>query len=258
MLFAIDVGNTNTVMGIFDHQRQIQEWRIRTVKDATKDEFHVLLSSLFREVDLHFDQVSQTIVASVVPPMAPLLEAFCMKYLKQKALFIDAEVVSSIMPIRYKNPLEVGADRIVNAIAAYEKFKCPLIVVDFGTATTFDVVTENGEYMGGAITPGIGISAEALFQRTSKLPRVDLLSPPKSAIGFDTISSMKSGIIFGYAGLVDGMLQRIRKEMAGRPPKVIATGGLAPLMRNVSEGIDAIEPALTLDGLRIISERLSP
>jgi type III pantothenate kinase len=257
MLFVIDVGNTNTVMGIFDNKAQIQEWRIRTVKDGTEDEFHVLLSALFREANLRFDQIDKTIVASVVPPMVTILDAFCVKYLKQTALFIDAETVSSIMPVRYNNPLEVGADRIVNAIAAYEKYKCPLIVVDFGTATTFDVVTEKGEYLGGAITPGIGISAEALFQRTSKLPRVELLSPPKTAIGLDTASSMKSGIIFGYAGLVDGMVQRIRKEMTGNPPKVIATGGLAPLMRNVSNAIEAIEPSLTLDGLRIISERLA-
>ncbi|MBU0994662.1 MAG: type III pantothenate kinase [Proteobacteria bacterium] len=256
MLLVIDVGNTNAVIGIFQNAKLINDWRIRTVKDSTEDEFNVLVTGLFREGNVDLQQINKTLISCVVPPMMSILDAFCTKYLGHSPLWIDAEAVASIMPIRYNNPSEVGADRIVNAIAAYDKYKSCLIVIDFGTATTFDVVSEKGEYLGGAITPGIMISAEALFQKASKLPRVEVFTPPKTAIGLDTASSMKSGIIYGYAGLVDGMVARIKKEMTGSP-KVIATGGLAPLISHVAESIEAVESSLTLEGLRIISDHLS-
>jgi type III pantothenate kinase len=181
--------------------------------------------------------------------------AFCVKYLNHKPVWVDAKTVAPIMPVLYSNPSEVGADRIVNAIAAYERYKRALIVIDFGTATTFDVITQKGEYLGGAISPGIMIASEALFANASKLPRVEIFSPPEKAIGKDTANSMKSGIIFGYAGLVDGMVARIKREMDDIP-YVVATGGLAPLISHVSETIEAVDGAMTLEGLRIIFDRM--
>jgi type III pantothenate kinase len=186
--------------------------------------------------------------------MVTILDSFCRKYLHHAPHWVDARSYSG-MPILCSNPSEVGADRIVNAVAAYEKYKRGLIVIDFGTATTFDSISERGEYLGGAISPGIMISAEALFRKASKLPRVEIFVRPQTVIGKDTADSIKSGIIYGYAGLVDGIVRRMKIEM-GSDPKVIATGGLAPLMQNVSETIEAVEPDLTLEGLRIISQSL--
>jgi type III pantothenate kinase len=186
--------------------------------------------------------------------MVALLDTFCRKYLGHAPLWVDARTCAG-MPIHYRNPDEVGADRIVNAVAAYEKYRTSLIIIDFGTATTFDAISAQGEYLGGAISPGIHIASEALFQKASKLPRVEIFKPPSQVIGKDTAGSIKSGIIFGYAGLVDGMVRRMAAEMGGQP-KVIATGGLAPLMQNVSETIEAVDGALTLEGLRLIAERM--
>ena len=203
---------------------------------------------------MEFKQIQKTAISSVVPPMVNILDAFVRKYLGHAPHWIDAKSYPG-MPILYSNPNEVGADRIVNAVAAYHRYKTELIVIDFGTATTFDVITQKGEYLGGAITPGIGISAEALFARASKLPRVEIFKRPASVIGKDTIGSMQSGIIFGYAGLVDGMVQRIRAERQAQS-KVVATGGLAPLIQNVATTIESVEPDLTLEGLKIIADSL--
>lgn len=255
MLLVIDVGNTNTVIGIFDGKNLVHDWRIRTVRETTEDEFNLLVSSLFNERKVDLGKVDKTLISCVVPPVMSVLEAFSKKFLGHSPHWVDFKSVSSIMPILYSNPLEVGADRIVNSVAAYNRYKSSLIVIDFGTATTFDVISEKGEYIGGAISPGIRISAEALFQKASKLPRVELFDPPEKAIGMETASSMKSGIINGYAGLVDGMIARIKREMKSTP-KVIATGGLAPLISHVAESIEAVESSLTLEGLRIISEEL--
>ena len=256
MLLVIDVGNTNTVLGLFDGDLLVHDWRIRTVKEATEDEFNVLVTALFRDANIDVKDVNMTIISCVVPPIMSILEAFCRKYLGHAPTWIDAESVGSIMPIRYKNPSEVGADRIVNAIAAYTKYRKGLIVIDFGTATTFDVVSDKGEYIGGAITPGVMISAEALFQKASKLPKVELFQPPRAAIGMDTASSMKSGIINGYACLIDGMVDMIKKETTYEL-KVVSTGGLATLISHVAKSIEHIEQSLTLEGLKIISEHIS-
>jgi len=254
MLLVIDVGNTNIVLGLFKDRALIRNWRIRTEQQTTEDEFNLLVRGLLAEKNIQPEAVSATIISCVVPPMMSILDHFCRKYLNHAPQWVDARSAAG-MPIRYSNPREVGADRIVNAVAAYDRYHQSLIVIDFGTATTFDAISESGEYLGGAITPGIMISAEALFMRASKLPRVELFSAPQAVIGRDTVESMQSGIIYGYAGLVDGMVERMSAEMGGSP-RVIATGGLAPLMAGVSRTIEAVAPDLTLDGLRIIHERL--
>jgi len=254
MLLVIDVGNTNTVIGVYDGKHLIKDWRIRTERRTTEDEFHVLASSLFAEGNIGSKDIDKTIISCVVPPMVTILDSFCRKYLGHRPHWVDAGSFPSI-PIRCKNPSEIGADRIVNAVAAFDKYRTSLVIIDFGTATTFDAISEAGEYLGGAISPGIMIASEALFMKASKLPRVEIFVPPENVIGKDTASSIKSGIIFGYAGLVDGMVKRMQAEM-GTNARVIATGGLAELMEQVSETIEAVEPALTLEGLRIISNNL--
>ena len=254
MLLVIDVGNTNAVIGVYDGSHLIQNWRIRTERRTTEDEFNILAASLFAGSNIDSSDIDKTIISCVVPPMVTILDSFCRKYLGHLPHWVDVRSAPKL-PIRYKNPSEVGADRIVNAVAAFHKFQTSLIVIDFGTATTFDSISEKGEYLGGAISPGIMISAEALFIKASRLPRVEIIVPPESVIGKDTASSIKAGIIFGYAGLVDGMVTRMKMEM-GTNPRVIATGGLAELMYQVSEMIEVVEPALTLEGLRIISNSL--
>jgi type III pantothenate kinase len=253
MLLVIDVGNTNVVMGVFDGAKLVGDWRIHTDSAMTEDEFAVFALNMFDRIHLDPAGLDKTIISSVVPPMTRLLDAFCRKYVGREPHWVDAGSIIHLMPILYANPASVGADRIVNSYAAYSRYKTSLIVIDFGTATTFDAVSEKGEYLGGAISPGINISAEALYARASKLPRVELFTPPEKAIGKDTTGSIQSGIIFGYAGLVDGMVRRMKKEMA-TIPKVIATGGLSRLMYKVSETIESIEPDLTLEGLRLIAE----
>lgn len=252
MLFVIDVGNTNTVMGIFHNDRLFSDWRIRTEKNITEDEFFILVDNLFKRNGIRFEDIEKTVISSVVPPMMRSLDSFCRKYLGKTPHWVDPRN-QTYMPVRYANPAEVGADRIVNAVGAYALYKCALIVIDFGTATTFDAISEKGEYLGGAISPGIIIASEALFQAASKLPRVEIFSPPPNTIGNDTIESIQSGIIYGYAGLVDGVVTRMKDEI-GPVVRVIATGGLAGMIKKVSAVIEAVEPSLTLEGLKIISD----
>ncbi len=254
MLLVIDVGNTNTVLGIYDGPRLLKDWRIRTEHRTTADEFNVLARGLFAADGIDPKTVGRTIISSVVPPMVSILDNFCRRHLGHAPIWVDAKAAGG-MPILYGNPSEVGADRIVNAVAAYEKYRTSLIVIDFGTATTFDAVSEKGEYLGGAISPGIMIAAEALYQRASKLPRVEIFLPPGQVIGRDTAGSIQSGIIYGYAGLVEGIVRRMRLEMDPQP-RVIATGGLSALMGRVCDVIEAVEKDLTLEGLRIIHERI--
>jgi type III pantothenate kinase len=253
MLLVIDVGNTNTVMGVFDGHTLKRSWRIRTERNTTEDEFNVLVAALFKQAGLAFEQIDQCIISCVVPPIVTILNAFGRKYLGHPPQWVDAKSYPG-MPILGDNPNEVGADRIVNAVAAYERYKTSLIIIDFGTATTFDAISQRGEYLGGAISPGIAISAEALYTHASKLPRVELFKTPAAVVGKDTISCIQSGIIFGYAGLVDGIVQRMKAEMQS-DPVVVATGGLAPLIRNVTDTIEAVEPDLTIEGLRIIAQK---
>ncbi|KPJ79037.1 MAG: type III pantothenate kinase [Deltaproteobacteria bacterium SG8_13] len=254
MLLVIDVGNTQTVIGVFEGSRLLQHWRLRTERNTTEDEFNVLVNSLFAQSQIRPDRIGKTIISSVVPPVVPILDSFCRKYLGRPPVWVDPAAYTG-MPNLYRNPAEVGADRIVNAVAAFHRYQQSLIIIDFGTATTFDSISDKGEYLGGAISPGIIIASEALFRKASRLPRVEIFKRPQAAVGKDTAGSIQSGIIYGYAGLVDGMVKRIREEMAATP-KVIATGGLAPLMQDVCESIEAVEPLLTLDGLRIIAEEL--
>lgn len=250
MLLAIDVGNTNIVIGTFEGDRLAADWRIRTERDITVDELGMLMRNLFLSQSLDLARTSAVIISCVVPPMQNTLEGFCSKYLRVQPLFVGPGVKTG-MPIYYDNPREVGADRIVNAVAAYEKYKRALIIVDFGTATTFDYISPAGEYMGGAIAPGLIISSEALFQKASKLPRVEIFARPKKVVAKDTISSMNVGLVCGYTGLVDGLVRRIREE-AGTDPWVVATGGPASLIAHDSDTIDEVIPDLTLDGLRLI------
>jgi type III pantothenate kinase len=254
MLLAIDVGNSNTVLGLYDGDKLIYDWRIRTVSNHTVDEYGMLIVNLYKTVKSKSQPVTLTgiVISCVVPPMLNILEPLCMKYFNLKPLIVEPGVKTG-MPIFYDNPKEVGADRIVNAVAAYEKYKTDLIVVDFGTATTFDYVSKKGEYMGGCITPGIVISSDALFDKASKLPRVEL-KRAKTVIAKDTVSSMQAGIMFGYAGLVDGIVDRMKAETRSNP-KVIATGGLAKIIAPETKSIDVVDEFLTLDGLRIIYEK---
>jgi type III pantothenate kinase len=250
MLLAIDIGNTNTVIGVYDGDRLIHHWRLRTEKDATEDEFLLLIKNLFAFAGAKVEAITGTIISCVVPPMVNILDGFCTKYLDHEPLWVHAATFTE-MPILYDDPKEVGADRIVNAVAAFHKYRTSIVVVDFGTATTFDCISHEGAYLGGAISPGILISSEALCQKASKLPSIEIFAVPKRVIAKDTVSSMNAGIIYGYAGLVDGIVRRIKKEMAP-VPKVVATGGLAELVAEVAETIEAVEPHLTLQGLRII------
>jgi len=255
MLLAIDVGNTNTVLGVFDGDALTHHWRLRTEKDSTEDEFHLLIKSLLSIEEIKLEALDGTIISCVVPPMINLFDRLCEKYLHHEPVWVDTDTPTG-MPILYDNPKEVGADRIVNAIGAFHKYRTNLVVVDFGTATTFDCVSQDGAYLGGVISPGIVISSEALFQKASKLPRVEIFAKPKEAIAKDTIGSMNAGIIFGYAGLVDGIVARIAKEMPSAP-KVLATGALAGLIAEVAESIEVVEPHLTLEGLRIIYNKVN-
>jgi type III pantothenate kinase len=255
MLLVIDVGNTNTVMGIYRQETLVQDWRIRTERKTTEDEFNVIVTSLFSNGKLHAGDIARTVISCVVPPMVTILDSFCRKYLGHAPQWVDARSYTR-MPILINNPSELGADRIVNAVAAYNKYRQSLIIIDFGTATTFDAVSRNGEYLGGAISPGIMIASEALFREASKLPRVEIFEQPENVVGKDTAGSIKSGIIFGYAGLVDGIVGRMKAEM-GTTPMVLATGGLAPLMADVARSIETVESSLTLEGLRIISDDLN-
>ncbi|MDD2897984.1 MAG: type III pantothenate kinase [Desulfuromonadaceae bacterium] len=252
MLLVIDVGNSNIVFGVYDGSLLVRSWRLSSDKSRTSDEYAVLLHSLFEQNGLEFSTVKATIISSVVPPLTGVMEALSHDFFNLSPSVVGPGIKTG-MPIHYDNPLEVGADRIVNAVAAFERYKSALVVIDFGTATTFDYVNSKGEYCGGAIAPGLAISVEALFQRASKLPRIDIVKPPH-AIAKNTVNSMQAGIFFGYVGLVDGIVAHIRAE-SHEDVRVIATGGLASLIAPESKTIDDIDDYLTLDGLRILYER---
>ncbi|KNZ68859.1 transcriptional activator, Baf family [Thermincola ferriacetica] len=252
MLLVLDVGNTNIVLGVFEGANLLNSWRIATDKQKTVDEYGVQIRVLFDYSGVKPQKIKDVIISSVVPPVTPILEGMAKKYFNVKPMVVGPGIKTSIS-IKYDNPREVGADRIVNAVAARALYKGPLIVVDFGTATTFCAISEAGEYLGGAIAPGVGISMEALFTRAAKLPRVELIRP-KNVIGKNTVSSMQSGIFYGFVGQVDGIIKRIKEEM-GADAYVVATGGLAELIGRESRMIDVVNKNLTLEGLRIIYER---
>jgi type III pantothenate kinase len=252
VLLAVDVGNTNTVFGAFEGKALRQHWRVETSHSRTGDEYGIQVRQLFEADGLDTRAIDAVVVSSVVPPLATTLQRMGQRYFGVKALFVEPGVKTG-MPILYENPREVGADRIVNAVAAWDRWACGMVVVDFGTATTFDAVSQRGEYLGGAICPGITISMEALFHHASKLPEVEFACPPH-VIGRNTVASMQSGLVYGYVGLVDGICARMASEL-GFEPKVIATGGLAPLIAGVSRSIGEVDEHLTLHGLRLIHER---
>jgi len=252
MLLVIDVGNTNTVLGLYDGDELVHDWRIRTVVDHTVDEYGMLIYNLYKNSRVSPKAIKDIIISCVVPPMLNILEPLCNKYFNIRPLIVGPGIKTG-MPIFYDNPREVGADRIVNSVAAYEKYGGDLIIVDFGTATTFDYVSKKGEYMGGCISPGIMIASEALFSKAAKLPRVEI-SRPRTVIGKDTVSSMQAGILYGYACLVDGLVERIKEEVKSNP-KVIATGGLAKIIASETKSIQVVDEMLTLEGLQIIYKR---
>ena len=264
MLLVLDVGNTNTVLGVFSKGAQgdgkpspqynllVANWRVATIATQTVDEYGVLFRNLFAMDKIEVKGIHGIIISSVVPPVDSTLRQVCEHYFNTRPLFIEPGIKTG-MPVLYENPAEVGADRIVNSVAAFEKFGGPCVVVDFGTATTFDCVSAKGEYQGGVICPGIGISADALFENTARLPRVDIRKPAR-VIGSTTVGSLQSGLYYGYLGLVDGILERLLDEM-GKEVTVVATGGLARLIGTGSKYIKHVDDLLTLDGLRIIWER---
>jgi type III pantothenate kinase len=249
MLLAVDVGNTNIVLGIYDRDKLAVSWRVSTNRQQTGDEYGIILKNLFSQSGINESCLTGIIISSVVPTLMLSLEEMALRYFNIEPMVVGPGIKTGLN-IVMDNPKEVGADRIVNAVAGFELYGGPLIIVDFGTATTFDAISERGDYLGGAIAPGISISTEALFQRAAKLPRVELIKP-KRVIGRDTITSMQSGIIFGFVGQVDGIVRRMSREF-DKQPKVIATGGLAKLIASESETLEAVNPMLTLEGLRII------
>ncbi|RPI98501.1 MAG: type III pantothenate kinase [Candidatus Aminicenantes bacterium] len=252
MLLAFDVGNTTIAVGLFRGRKLVKSWKIKTDNDTTADEYGAVLLDLIEIAGLEAGKVTGAIISSVVPPLTPVIEEVCRTYFATTASVVGPGLKTG-MPILYENPLEVGADRITASVAAFEKYGGPLIVLDFGTATTFDAVSAKGEYLGGAIAPGIRISAEALYLKTARLPRIEIRKP-KRAIGRTTVSSMQSGLYFGYIGLVTKTIEEIRKEL-GQDARVIATGGFGGQIASELTEIEAYEPDLVLEGLRIIHER---
>ena len=258
MLLAIDVGNTNIVLGVFEGVRLAQSWRLATLRERTADEIGILVIHLFANNAIPIERVSGIILASVVPPLTRTMEEMGERYFGHKPLTVDPGTNTG-MPVLYTPASDVGADRVVNGVAAYEAYgratQSPVIVVDFGTATTFDAISSAGEYLGGVICPGIGISADALFQRAARLPRVDVRKPP-AVIGDTTVRSMQSGLFFGYVSMVDGIVTRMRAELdRGKRSACIATGGMADIIASETTVIERVDPDLTLHGLRLIWER---
>lgn len=251
MLLAIDIGNTNIAIGVFEGERLRATWRLATDVHKLADEYAALLLDLLPLEGLAFADIDHAIISSVVPPLVTTFEESCRRYFEVSPIVVGSGIKTGVR-ISTDNPREVGADRVANAAAAHRLYGGPLIVIDFGTAITMDVVSEKGDYLGGAIAPGIGIAAEVLFERTAKLPRVELTRPQK-AIGKNTVSAMQSGIIFGYVGLIESLVARIKKELGGEA-RVIATGGFAEAITGETKVIDALEPDLTLVGLRLIHE----
>ncbi|MGD7055040.1 type III pantothenate kinase [Sutcliffiella horikoshii] len=249
MLFVLDVGNTNTVIGVYDGEELKHHWRVETSRNKTEDEFGMIFKSLLEHVGLSFKDFEGIIISSVVPPIMFSLERMCQKYFHLKPLIVGPGIKTGLN-IKYENPREVGADRIVNAVAGIHLYGSPLVIVDFGTATTYCYINEDKQYMGGAIAPGISISTEALYSRASKLPRIEI-ARPDGVIGKNTVSAMQAGILFGYVGQVEGIVNRMKKQ-SDVTPKVIATGGLAALIGNESDVIDIVDPFLTLKGLHLI------
>ncbi|MGD8861327.1 MAG: type III pantothenate kinase [Myxococcales bacterium] len=252
MLLVIDVGNTHTVLGIYDGADLIHHFRIQSDRSRTEDEYHVLLATLVQISGLDVEEVESSILASVVPPLTDCIVRAVRRAFDHDTLVVGPGIKTG-MPILYENPKEVGADRIVNAIAAYERCRSGVIVVDFGTATTFDCVSNRGEYLGGVIAPGISLSAEALFAKAARLPKTEISKPPH-VLGRNTIHAMQSGLVFGYVGLVDGIVERLQTEM-GYPCAVLATGGEATLIKSESRTIEEVDSHLTLEGLRLLYER---
>jgi type III pantothenate kinase len=252
MLLVIDVGNTNTVLGVFQGPQLLSQWRLTTNREQTADEYGILIRNLLSLESAQRQEISGIMIASVVPPLNPVLAEMAEKYFRLKPSFLGPGTRTG-MAIHYENPQEVGADRIANSVAAFEKYGGPCIIVDFGTAITFDVVSEKGEYLGGVIAPGIGVSAEALFEHTARLPRVEIREPDR-VIGTNTVASIQSGLFYGAVGLMDGILDRLSAEL-GHNTKVVATGGQASLVAGASKYKPPVDASLTLEGLRIIYER---
>lgn len=253
MIFVIDIGNTNTVLGVFEYDQLKYEWRLQTDRHKTEDEFGMLIKSLFDYHQIPFSKIKGVIISSVVPPIMRAIENMCHTYFHIDPLIIGRENIDPFLKMSYPNPQEIGADRIVNAVGAIEQYGSPLIIIDFGTATTYCYVDQSGAYYGGIITPGIKISMDALYSKASKLPKIEI-QKPNTVIGQSTIDAMQSGVYYGYVGQVDGTVARIKEEM-GVNCKVIATGGFAPLIAKGSEVIDVVKPHLTLNGLYLIYKK---
>jgi len=249
MLLAIDIGNTSITLGLYKSEKLGPRWRLASDSERTSDEYGILLVQLLERAGIRSGGIREIAIASVVPPLTGTFEHVCQDYLNTVPLIVDAGTRTGI-PLRYEDPKQVGADRVVNAVAVRRLFKGPACIVDFGTATIFDAISAEGEYLGGAIAPGIGIASDALFRRTAKLPRVEIMRPP-TAIGRNTVHSLQSGLLYGYVGLVDGMVARFRAEL-GPEMKTIGTGALVELIAKETRSIDIVEPWLALQGLKII------
>lgn len=255
MLLVFDIGNSNIVLGTYEGKKLLRHWRISTDRQKTGDEYGMLINNLFRFQGIRMSDVTAIIISSVVPPLVVPLAKMCERYFRLRPLIVGPGIKTGIK-LKYENPREIGADRIVNSVGAYEQFGGPLIVVDIGTATTFDIVAGNGDYLGGVIAPGISISSEALFQRAAQLPRVALVTP-RTIICRNTVTAMQAGVIFGFVGQIDEIVRRIKAEMR-EDMRVIATGGLAKMISRESKTIDKVDNFLTLTGLRVLYERNQP